>query len=390
MPKSIKKDFYLPAIIGFALYVFNATNLWVNGNLYFSDMLAQPFFIAIVYTFLLYINTDTEKTRKIYFSLLIFFSFLIVYTEWIGVFVLFICFIVSIFFVKKNKNIIYLMFLMPVAGIMAIVLTAYQYSLVDGWDSFSTFIIEKYQQRSGATDLAQGNFTLKNPVAHDALKNYFVDGFLPLLWGIVITSFIAAIVFILSYKKTAKFNLNGFLVLVLSILPVLLHILFLFNFNSWHNFSVHKSSFPFVIIISFLLVFIFANTEKIQLFYHRVVLILFSLGSFVVSYFGYKDYVKQVNPTYNYKINKLVGDAIQKYANPDDAIFTDVPSSPELMFYSKRNPFNTSSIEESLEYMKGLDNANEALFIGRYGQELGSISRFNTKGESTLLWKRTD
>lgn len=370
------------------LYVFNATNLWVNGNLYFSDMLAQPFFIAIVYVFLLYTNDGKEKLKRIYFITLVVLSFLIGYTEWIGVFVLFCCFMVSLFFITKNKKIIYLLFLMPIAGISAIIITAYQYSLVDGWDSFSTFIIEKYQQRSGATNLAQGNFTIKNPVAHEALKNYYIDGYLPLFWGGIITTLVAVIVFFISIKKKIKLNTNMLIASILSLIPVLLHVLLLFNFNSWHNFSVHKASFPFIVIISSLLIFIFGRIEEIKSFYYRGFLISFSIGFIFVSYHGYRDYIKQINPNFNFRINKLVGDAIIKYATPEDAIFTNAPSCPELMFYSKRNPFNTSSIEESIEYMKGLDNAKDAIFIERYGQEIANVYRFNSSGEINLLWQR--
>ena len=177
--------------------------------------------------------------------------------------------------------------------------------------------------------------------------------------------------------------------LLLSFIPVVLHIVLLFNFNSWHSFSIHKSSFPLVIIISSGLIFIHSEIEflpKKNLRY-LITSALLSLVCFIC-YSGYKEYIKQVNPTYNYRINKVVGDAIQKYAKPEDVVFTDVSSCPELMFYSRRNSFNSSSIEESIEYMKGLNNAKDAIFIERYGQEIANIYRFNSSGEINLLWHR--
>lgn len=386
--KSFDKVIYLPAIIGFTLYMFNTTNLWVNGNLYFSDMLAQPFFIAIVYFLLLYINTPNEKFKRKYAIFLIILSFLIVYSEWIGVFLLFTVFIVLLFFIQKNKKTIFLILLMPISGIAALIVTAFQYSLISGWSNFSSFVAQKYLQRSGAHGFAQGNFTLSNPVARDALKNYYVDGYLPVFYFLLLIVFISTTIFFSAKRPKICFNKNLLIALVLAILPVVLHTIILFNFNSWHNFSVHKSSFPIVLILGGFLGYIFKKLEFQNKFLVAFVDIFIAFSTLLTSFFSYQEYIKQSNPTYNLRINYSAAEMIKKYANPDDVVFSDVSFCPELMFYSGRNTFTTETIEESIEYMKGLDHAKNGVFIKRYGQDIEAVYRFNITGEIHEIWKR--
>ncbi|MCC7332672.1 MAG: hypothetical protein IT232_08700 [Flavobacteriales bacterium] len=387
--KNIKNEFYFPAIVAFLLYTFNAANLWVNGNLYFADVLVQLFFVGFVYTVIQYLSkSKTQKTNnpKKYFYYSVILGFLMVYTEWIGVFVLFVSFVVSLIYIK-NRAFLKLAFWSSAAGVFALLVTLFQYSQISGWNNLISTLNTKFEERSGISDNVLLNFTISNPVARDALKNYYIEGYNPLLWGLAII-FVLAILFSL-IKPTFNTDKKSeiLIAILLATIPVLLHILLLFNFNSWHRFSIHKTSFPLILSIALLLIIIFnriENYKKLTIFF----ICIFSVGFSFIAFRSYSDYTKKINPSFNFTVNKIAAEAIQKYSKPTDIIYTNAFSCPELMFYAQRNTFTVNNIEECIAQITTTEEINEGLYVGCFEQVLDCVYRIEKSGNKKLLWQR--
>jgi hypothetical protein len=84
--KNIHELFFLPAYVGFCIYVFSAGNLWFHGNFYFADSLVHLFILSAIYVVVLILGSPAEG-QGLKNSFLFLSVFLGVYTEWLAFFV---------------------------------------------------------------------------------------------------------------------------------------------------------------------------------------------------------------------------------------------------------------------------------------------------------------
>lgn len=383
--RRISSDIYLPAYIAFILYVFCSGNLWYNGNLYFSDILVQPLFIGLcLMLYLFYFNRITIKPlfQAILFSLL---GFLIVYTEWIGVFLIASTSVLFLIKSISDRRFIMPLVILPLTGLSALALTIVQYGSISSVDNFIQTSVEKFKQRSGADETAQGNLGFNNSKSYENIKVFYSDAYLYLFRAIAILIILLIVLF-----KVEKFQLlkDGMIAIYLSLLPVVMHIIVFFNFNIWHDFSVHKASFFLSLTAGILMTVIYNSTDLIKDYRIKVSLIFVSLAAtFVFVKLSVKKYYELNDPNWVVNINKELGESIINFAQSDEAVFTNYWAYPELMFYSERNPFQTNGIKESIIYMQGLRGINKGIYFKVDNMSLTYIVRFNNKGDSTLVWK---
>ena len=141
--KDEQKKINIPALIGFFVYSFSPIALWFYSNVYSSEMLVATLFVISIYIFLIKIINLTKKNDFIYTVLLGILIFLMIYTEWLGIFLA--SFILLYYFLNfKKRGCRSAFFVILFFSVLSLILIVYQYSQIDGFDSFINSYISKY------------------------------------------------------------------------------------------------------------------------------------------------------------------------------------------------------------------------------------------------------
>lgn len=325
----------IPAILGFAVYLFAPETLWFHSNVYMSDMLVQPFFIIGIYIFLKLI---VNEQKPIYYILLGIINFFMIYTEWLGVFFAFSVFLYALVNIKK-KAMRRILLIIIITSIASLILTVWQYSQISSFYDFIGASIEKCLFRSGAAQHTDHNLHYWDIQSWRRINRHYVFGYLPFL---IVLYAVGFLYFILRKKRFTKniFHKNRIeiITLYLCLTPVIIHHLLFFNFTAVHDFSVLKDG----VFISVL----------IALFYYRLINILKESSSdknrileikivnsvivlmVIFSLYKYRTLNSHNNESYN-----NIGKEIAKLANNDEVVFikTKFFIAPQAVFYAHRN-----------------------------------------------------
>ncbi|MCS7028531.1 MAG: hypothetical protein NZ519_07155 [Bacteroidia bacterium] len=303
------------AFWGYVLYLFLPFNLWYHGNTYFVDIFVQGLWAGYLYFWLmLYLE---KRTIRNYLGLFIF-SLLLMYTEWIAVFIGIATLIVGILIVVKKRSFLHLL-PVCVAGtgmLIGLALTLYQYAHIQDWQTLKQTLFNKYEFRSGKKELQEQNTSLY----WFMLIYHYIKGYAPLLVLMAIGIF-----YLLRkhYRKNLWISFNKLIWLILLGLPVVLHHSVLFGFTYFHEFSVLKTSF---ILIALSLWFMrMLNFNKTI----YILLILIQVGMYYAAFYRYTDAYQKIGQTIKKErqANELVVLAVTE----------DFWAVPQIMYYAKCN-----------------------------------------------------
>ncbi len=353
-----EKQLNTPAIIAFTIYLFSPVALWYHSNAYIVDVFLQPIFIICIY-FLLKIISDKNAEKKIYYIYFAIANFLMIYTEWMGIFFAFtVCIYTLINFRKKEMQI--LLYITVLTSILSILLILFQYFQIDGFSSFIKFAANKYMGRSGYVSAAsRDNINIYSADSWKSVVFHYILGYLPFLLFILILIF--------SYFKHSSINIllnNGknevwkFLGII-SLSPVILHHLVFFNFTSFHDYSVLKTG-VFISIFagwSYFKLIDFFNEES-SVNDHRISLSLqdkISKIIFINLLFIFLTAVsilqfKITNPIQNINIYKTIGEKIKNTAKENEVVFLKADNffiKAAYVFYAHRNIAHWENIFEA-------------------------------------------
>lgn len=303
------------AIAAYSLYLFLPFNLWYHGNAYFVDIFVQGLWIGYVY-FWLKIYYYPHKKR--YYVALFCLSFLMMYTEWIAVFVGISTFIVSlILFIKEKKVIRWLpTFIAGTSMLIALMLVLYQYASIENFEALQSTLQNKYEFRSGKKELRDPQFSLYGFM----FVYHYVKAYTPLILLILLGGFY--LVFKQkNYLKTIK--ILPISLVILFLLPVILHHSILFGFTYFHEFSVLKSSFILIILGLWII-------KKLNLSQWVLVsIIVLQIAMYYGAFYRYTD------------AYKTIGETIKKERKPNElvalAITEDFWAVPQIMYYAHSN-----------------------------------------------------
>jgi len=344
--KSLKEDLSWQALVGVALYLFSSGTLLFHTEIFFADILVQPFFLAQV---LFYLRWKKNQQTSTFIWMLVF-SALAIYTEWLGLFVLFTIFLLVLFdgdrsFKKR------LPFLVAISLVTLFVLgmVVLQYSSIAGWDALFEASKKKYMMRSGHSGVegSEYGFSMGNPASWKFLEGHFNKWYLPIinLLGFVLALFV---VFALLLKESRP-QLKGFSTIFFLVFPLLLHLVVFFNFNVVHDMGTLKMMTVMLILIA---VMVFKMEKSIPYAWGNYVF----AGSILIF-----DGVKSLQSVARYRaempthfhgdFQKRIGNEIQEFAKPEDIVFTNAFVVPELVFYSKRNMFGIADTAEQRRKM---------------------------------------
>lgn len=241
--KQILRTTYIPALLAASLYLFSTQTLWCHIYMYFADSLVQLLWVAfILLSFMIFRRGQINNRRTLFFFSIT--CFLIVYTEWLGVFACFVLFLHALYRSIKEPIYLRISLIIGTATLIALSLTVFQYSLIDGLDSFVQTSLGKYADRNGYNSnglyftkinfLRLTSIYWRNPKANIIL--------------------LAAFLFIYFISKKRINHLNGdfIFLFIISFLPVILHHAIFLEFSSKHDFSSLKSSVLFCLFIPLL------------------------------------------------------------------------------------------------------------------------------------------
>lgn len=241
--KNYTRELFVPGLIASSLYIFSAQNLLCHIYVYFADSLVQLMWVFyLTIAFLLFKKESTHKWGL----LLIFFcaNFLLVYTEWLGVFSSLILFLYSLFRSYRAPQYLQLSFIIGASTILSIGLTTLQYSSIDGLQSFLETSVNKYSTRNG---YGSDGFYYTKLRATLLLLHYW-----KFYQANILLLLVFFFLFVISIKRMPSFASDKIFLITVTVLPVLLHHLVFLEFSSMHDFSTLKASIPFCLGIAFI------------------------------------------------------------------------------------------------------------------------------------------
>ncbi|MBI3136180.1 MAG: hypothetical protein HYZ14_16010 [Bacteroidetes bacterium] len=353
-PESRKRDFSVAGITASFLYLFSTGNLWMHGNLYFADMLVQLFIIAGLYASIRFFRRQYKRQALILSALAAVF-FLATYTEWLGLFLAFftgLAFLTA-YFIKKERRYIYAFLAVGGSSALALALTFMQYSSIAGWSQLKEVSTSKYEERSGREAAAEtpNEFTLDNEQAYEFMIDR-IDGFYKMAENFV---GIFAILFLLvavipNLRRRIQHAGVAFLITGLLLISILTHYFLFFNFNSLHDFSSLKTGFLFILVV---LVFGVLTESVLNL---KLRAVLFLLVAYLAVDKGLESVARyeETFPLAETDWDRMnTGAAMKKFGTPDEAVFMNISSNPELVYAAGHNVFpvkDTSGLEVLMKF----------------------------------------
>jgi hypothetical protein len=324
----------VPGIIGFAVYIFSPQTLWLQANVYMSDIFVQVIFTAAIYLVLKWAKHGPSGTRS--YFILAALTFCFVYTEWLGL----VSAIFLIVFARLNREKDWsngFQAAVILGATAALALALWQYSSISGFHDFLLSSGHKYLLRSGIGKQPDMNFHPWNLLGWLLLVTYLflayaADFLLLLLW--------------VAFKAKGRSLLlpphMKIALLCSALYPPLLHHLIFFNFTADHEFSTLKEA-PIIAIAAGLLAWCLwdiVETTACSAWRMRTLVLLSLAGFFLTAAGEYRVIVGPKDSGY-----KPIGEYIFKEAHADEIVFvesqdpykrTDEPF-PQMIFYAHRN-----------------------------------------------------
>ena len=299
------------------------------------------------------------------YSLLSVSLFLMIYTEWLGVFFAAALFLYALFHLREKQGRIFLI-ISIVIPLLAISLTLYQYSQIAGLPPLLNAAAEKYQIRSGMSSEEGKMFSYFHFYSYVKIFLYYMRGYAPQLLFIGVLMFFGY--FLRKIKPDKKgfegsFDIRSFL--LLSLVPVALHHILFFNFTSVHNFSALKTS----VFISILIPILFSSVvsrlklnvsdgyrmKKISaLKILFVILIILCIPQYY--------YVNQRVSV----VPKRIGEYIRDHALKEEVVFIQGEGfviTPQLIYYAHRNISDWSGLEQAKDLIKKTRSRSGRIFV---------------------------
>jgi hypothetical protein len=377
--KTLNDPIYWPGLIGFMLYMLSPGTLLFHSEIYFADILVQPFFLLQILFFLKW----RQNKKNSDFAFLLLFSVIAIYTEWLGIFSLFIIF--CLILIEKGvsfKSKLPFLSLIGGATIFILSLLIWQYSSIDGWDSLYESLSKKYQMRSGFSgeEASEYGFSLSNPESYSFLEGHYNKWFLPdiNLIGIVSFLFLLGIVFL----KKVRPHLNQYHLLILLIFPVLIHLFVFFNFNVVHDMGSLK-----VMTIAFVLISLMVHRINLGMPSNRYKILLFLAIMPLTAFKCYQSvehYRAEMPLHFHGDFQMKIGEMCKEFSKQEDIIMTNAYVVPELMFYCKRNLIGVGDTSEQRKRMLEW-GVPSTLFFKVDGAQFKEAYRMDRVGDSIAV-----
>lgn len=349
-----KNKVSLPALTSFLIYTFWPVMLYFHTDIFFPEMIGQFLWLCAIYLIIKYsINNRPISLGSVFIVFLLFF-----YSEWISVFFMF-SWLVYLWVTKQYIIHKKLFIIALAAALTAAVIIFVQLASVAGIEKLFHSMGLRFLERSGYFGQKYSSMGV-HIFSSGSLNTFFIN----IYKALTPAGLILIIGFFILYfhnRKKAPVFLN--LLLILSTLPVLLHMLVFFNANALHLLLMARLIVPLSVSCGITL-FILIEKYSIRQISKPVIITFLILLSTFNSYFYLRHFIiKEAFPM-------LAGYAVYIKENslPVQSVFIlknyDFPEPEKyLSFAAKRNIAVTISEKEALNQMKQINKKGEiALF----------------------------
>ena len=321
---------WVPALVAYTIYIFSPLTLWLQANVYMSDIFAQVVFGAGIYLLLRWAKLG--GSRRLAFDIGVL-TFCFVYSDWLGV--LFAAGVVLYAVTQRTQPGSWRVAIAASVGTTAaLALTFWQYSQISGLHSFLFSLTHRFALRSGIGQQVDLNLHLWGLLGWLFILTYYAlahgaDILLLILWAALL-------------GKERALNLPRHIKLAFffgAVVPVLLHHLILFNYTAAHEFSVLKASPAIAVLAGLLASKLWQNPSLVR---GHSLLLLFASSALccAVCVWQYWLLTGPRFPGY-----KTIGDFIAQNARPNEIVFAEYrrPSTaadrplPQIVYYAHRN-----------------------------------------------------
>lgn len=305
------------------VYWFAPAVLWFQSNVYMSDMMVQPFFIAAL-LIALYVAESPRPSTIVGLAVVCFMG---TYTTWFG---MFIAFSLGIYFLFRSLNrpvYLWVVGLLAVSQLAALGLMAWQYSQIAGWEAYWAELTHRFALRGSAPndmlDLSLG-----------LVVNYSAN------YGILVI-FIPVIFMVRLPQGVKSFA-------IVSLLPIVLMHVLLVNYTG-HDFTTLFMAVPLSMLLG-------TAVSKVALHGYSRALAMGMAVSVMLS--GAALYV-YINPygEYSYNGDRYDTQLIEAQAltkAPNDALLFSIGKSPspETLWYAKSNVKVIATEAEAMQFLQ--------------------------------------
>ena len=354
----------IAALMGLAVYLFSPVALWNHCNVYFGEIFVQVFFIAGVYIFL---RLMTASHKGIYYALLGLSVFLMISTEWLGLFFSLALLIYCLFnFRKRSMKIIF--WVVSLSALAALAVIVWHYFQIDGVQSLLQVWSVKYLARAGIAQKSDWGMHVWDFRTWRAIAEHYRVGYGWFFINLIYIYFIKKCFL----EESRNGRVEGIL-LALCFWPVLIHHLVFLNFTAAHDFSVLKTGF----LIALLSALIYSKIDRylflkwgsgLSQALKTQGLILCFCFMVVLSVGGYLEANKDI-VTGNFE---AVGKEIARVADKGEVIFLRSPYNfifPQWVLYAHRNIVRWQNNQAALKFLK------------KTGVPRGVLMVFNDQGQ---------
>jgi len=344
---------YDAAIVGFISYTFIPVLLYTHTFDFFSEMMGQVFFLLGIYLFqLLEAKKDIPNNKLLLlFGLNI---FILIYTEWIGIFFAFTLLFISI--TNYRKGIIYQKLIKTIClfSLLSILLIISQYNNINGFSNLARSLSLRFLERSGLfgkhySDLGisytnPNSYLLLFQQVHQTLIGFGYIAILLLLWWLIKTK----------YHIKRLFSINVLIIIIL--FPVILTFFVFFNatvihYNWWARFGLIIS-----IIIGLLFNKLFDKPtnlkNRILLGFIEIIVITVTIAFSIISFRNHAKFISTENPKLKY-----ISTIVKQNSHDNESIFISLPIDMNyyntyLCYMCKRNMVNVPNFEDANKILK--------------------------------------
>jgi hypothetical protein len=241
----------LAGFVAFTAYVFTPVGLWYHSNAYTSSSALQPFFIAALLA-ATYAYRPSKSQPWLWPTLFGVAVALMCYVEWLGP--AFAAATVIVWLFRRDDAVLRRLAVAGAIGAaVSLGIVAAQYAVsLGGVSAVYDHVANRYVSRSGFGSAEAGGWTLWRLESWSRLGDKYLRSIMPLMVGLVLLW-----VWDWDSRRRRPADVHSSdpvvpVVLVLSIAPVLLHHVVLFNHTVVHDFDLLKSSVFFVLAIGVL------------------------------------------------------------------------------------------------------------------------------------------
>jgi hypothetical protein len=332
-------DFSLASLSAMIVYLFIPINNYVAAATYAPELI---FWLSSIFFFLKIILHHSQKV--LHYILLGISVFLTVYTEWIGIFlggsILSYC-ILNRKEEISRKLFIYVFLFMG----LSLLLIFIQYSSLNGTAEMIHALKLRFLERSGFfgpkySDQGIHIFSFSSWKLFLEKINLTLSGFGYLL-------LILVFIFIL-LKKKINYQQGIFKIIFFPLLlPLIGHVIILFNSNAIHLCCMPKIAVPVAILTGLLIEIFIRNYSRQYIKYITLMLIIITASASVT-------FLRMnISKDHNSIVAEKQGEYIKKYALPDEAVFISKDTSSDFF----ADLFLTYLSHRNLRYAQGIDDA---------------------------------